>query len=229
MIWLAVALGLILVVALLYWLFIIAEGAYMGSGAVILLYNWGAKSYDRIKDLDPVDEARYLARPILDEIQAVPQPLVLDVATGTGRLPLALLRQLDFRGHIVGLDLSAQMLAQARRKIVWFGDHVDLIRRGADILPFRDEAFDLVTCLEALEFLPAPRVIAEMVRVLRPGGLLLVSNRVGWESYFLPARFCGRGRMERLLATHSLQDIRAEQWQAYYDLVWARKESRGRV
>ena len=225
---LAAALLIAIVLLVLYWLFIIAEGTYLGCGMVVLLYDWGARSYDRIKNLDPVDEAEYLALPILDRIRDVPYPRVLDVATGTARLPLTLLRQPDFRGYVVGLDLSAKMLEQARRNTARLRGRLDLVRQRADQLPFRDACFDVVTCLEALEFMPDPqRVVAEMVRVLRPGGLLLVSNRVGWEARLLPGRYCTRGQLERLLATQPLMDIQTKLWQTHYDLIWARKEKRG--
>lgn len=220
--WLLLIPGLALV---LYWLFITTEGAYLGSGVVAKLYDWSAKSYDRIKDEDPIDEAEYLALPLLEKIENVPAPLVLDVATGTGRLPLALLRQLDFRGHIVGLDLAARMLEQAQRRLTWYRDRLDLVRQDALTLPFRDQCFDVVTCLEALEFMPDPRrVIAEMVRVLKPGGLLLVTNRVGVESHLFPGRHCSRGRLESLLAAFPLRGIQTNRWRVYYDQVWARKE-----
>ena len=228
MVWAFLGLVLLLLLMLLYWQIIIAEGAYVGPRLVTLLYDWGAASYDRIKDVDPVDEAAYLAHPILSRIGHVDHPLVLDVATGTGRLPLALLQQLDFAGYVVGLDLSAQMLAQARQKLAPFRRRVGLIRQRADELPFRGGVFDVVTCLEALEFMPEPRqAVAEMVRVLRPGGLLLVTNRVGWEANLLQGRDCGRGRMEAILAALDLQEVRAERWQVYYDLIWARKGSEG--
>ena len=221
-----IGLAVLLVFGLLYWQFIIAEGAYLGSRVVVLLYDWAARSYDRIKDVDAVNEAHFLAQPILDQMRRVPTPLILDVATGTGRLPMALLKQVDFRGHIVGLDLSARMLRQARQQAAPFASHVDLIRERADTLPFRDQTFDLVTCLEALEFMPDPeQAIAEMVRVLRPGGMLVISNRVGWEARFLWGRACGRGRMEQILAAHPLRGVRTTRWQVHYDLVWARRES----
>ena len=223
---LLIGLGTALIVGMLYWQFIIAEGAYLGSSVVVLLYNWAARSYDRIKDIDPVDEAYYLAQPILDQIRNVPTPLVLDVATGTGRLPLALLKKVDFRGHIIGLDLSAKMLEQARQQAALFAHRLDLVRERAGVLPFKDRSFDLVTCLEALEFMPDPaHVIAEMVRVLRPGGVLVISNRVGWESRFLWGRSCGRGNAEQILATHPLRAVRTTRWQVHYDLIWARKEN----
>lgn len=112
--------ALVIVAAVIYWLFVIAEGAYFGPKIVILLYDWSAKSYDRIKDVSPVDEAERLALPLLGQLGGTIHPLVLDVATGTGRLPLALLRQPDFAGRVIGTDLSARMLAEAYDKAAWF-------------------------------------------------------------------------------------------------------------
>ena len=223
---LLIGLVALLIVGILYWQFVIAEGAYLGSRVVVLLYDWAARSYDRIKDVDAVNEAYYLAQPILGQMRVVPVPMILDVATGTGRLPLALLKQVEFRGHIVALDLSAKMLKQARRQTALFAHRLDFVRERACVLPFKDGSFDLVTCLEALEFMPDPaQVIAEMVRVLRPGGMLVISNRVGWESRFLWGRSCGRGRMEQILATHPLRGERTTRWQVHYDLIWASREN----
>ncbi|MDH4208368.1 MAG: hypothetical protein OEV76_05805, partial [Anaerolineae bacterium] len=98
-----VALALLLLAAaagVAYWLVVLTEGAYLGSRAVRFLYDWGAASYDRVKQFDPVDDAQSLALPLLRELRGVERPLVLDVATGTGRLPRALRRNLGFQGRI---------------------------------------------------------------------------------------------------------------------------------
>jgi len=84
--------------------------------------------------------------------------------------------------------------------------------------------FDCVTCLEALEFMRDPGgAIREMARVLRPGGVLLVSNRVGRDAWFFPGRLCGRGRLEWCLRELGLGEVTTERWQVHYDLIWARK------
>lgn len=230
MVWVLAGLGLVLLLALLYWQIIIAEGAYLGAQVVTLLYDWGAASYDRIKNVHPVDEAVYLAHPLLARLSDVRSPWILDVATGTGRLPLAVVQQLDFSGRVVGLDLSTKMLRQARLKLAPFRNRVTLIQQAAGNLPFRDDAFDAVTSLEALEFVPdPPRAVAEMVRVLKPGGLLLITNRIGWEARLLQGRYCGRGHMEEVLAALPVREVQTERWQVYYDLIWARKEERGKA
>jgi len=67
------------------------------------------------------------------------------------------------------------------------------------------------------------QTVREMVRVLKPGGILLVSNRVDREAWLFPGRYCRRGRMEALLRQEGLIGIDTRLWQTYYDLVWAEK------
>jgi SAM-dependent methyltransferase len=96
--------------------------------------------------------------------------------------------------------------------------------RDAQDLPFPDETFDAITCLEALEFTPAPqRVLDEMARVLRPGGVFLVTNRVNWERKLMPGKAFDDDTMRAMLARASLTHVTIRPWQVYYDLVWAHK------
>ena len=216
-------LGAMALIGLLYWLFIVAEGAYLGPKVVAWTYDLAAGRYDSIKRFQPEDERWYVAGPVLRGLQGVDRPLVLDVATGTGRLPLALLRA-DFAGRIIGLDLSKGMLGRAQAKLRPWGEQVCLVRQDAARLPFADGVFDAVTCLESLEFLPRPpQALAEMVRVLAPGGLLLVTNRVGAEASLLPGRAFPRPRFEEELARLGLGRIEVHRWQVSYDMATARK------
>jgi ubiquinone/menaquinone biosynthesis C-methylase UbiE len=228
--WIAlVAAGLAGLVALAYWQLIIAEGTYLGPRVVAWTYDIVSRHYDAIKRFEPRDESWFVAVPLLRGLEEVERPLILDVATGTGRLPLALLRE-RFRGQIVGLDLSQGMLRQARRKLRAYGDQVSLIWQDASLLPFEDSTFDAVTCLESLEFMPQPlAVLSEMVRVLAPGGVLYLTNRVGREARFLPGRAIPRPQFEQVLAAHPLSDFQVRAWQVNYDLVIGRKagEQRG--
>jgi len=218
--------GLVVVLAAVafYWLFILSEGIYLGQKVVIALYDWGASKYDQVKHVQPHDDGLHLARPLLAALRKVQFPLVLDVATGTGRLPLTLLRQWDFRGRIVGLDLSRCMLSIARRKTDSQSHRVALIREDAMRLPFPDGIFHAVTCVEALEFLPKPdRALMEMVRVLRPGGQLVVTNRVGTDARLLPGRAYRPEVLEKKLHCLGVRNVRPRRWQAHYDLIEAQK------
>ncbi|MGD8488476.1 MAG: methyltransferase domain-containing protein [Anaerolineae bacterium] len=226
MTWTWIGLGVASVVGLIvlaYWQLVLAEGTYLGPRMVARTYDWVASRYDAIKQYQPGAERWFVAGPVLRGLQGIQHPLILDVATGTGRLPLALLRE-RFRGEIIGLDLSSGMLRQARANLGMYAEQVTLVQQDASHLPFDDGQFDAVTCMESLEFMPRPLdVLAEMVRVLAPGGILFLTNRVGWEARWLPRRAIGRPAFKRALAGLGLVDIEVRPWQVNYDLAAARK------
>jgi SAM-dependent methyltransferase len=99
-----------------------------------------------------------------------PGDRVLDVGCGPGNFTR------DFgaaagEGLAVGVDASASMLAVAARDNG--GSNIAYIRGDARELPFRDACFDAVCCYAALYFIEEPmRALAELVRVLAPGGRL---------------------------------------------------------
>ncbi len=216
--------ALAIAVALAYWLLQVSEGSYLGERAVKALYEWGASRYDQVKQVLPQQDGLHLARPLLARLHDHAAPLVLDVATGTGRLPLALLRQWDFEGRVVGLDFSPGMLAVAQSKTSAQRQRVGLVQSNALTLCVRDGAFDAVTCLEALELIANPdAAIAEIMRVLKPGGEVLLSNRVGLQARLLPGRTHRPHAFEQRLSRLGLLQVQTRRWQADYDLVAARK------
>jgi ubiquinone/menaquinone biosynthesis C-methylase UbiE len=208
----------------LYWLLILTEGAYLGPAVVRALYDRGAGSYDRVKDFDIEADAWNLAIPLESRLKGKRHPLVLDIATGTGRVLLAILRRPDFDGRVVGLDVSWRMVREAQRKCGGYWGRVDLVINEAPGLPLRNDSFDAVICIEALEFLPSPRhALREMARVLVPGGTLLVSNRVGRDAFFFPGRAFKVDKMKEQLISLGLEQVENKRWEDCYDLVWARK------
>jgi ubiquinone/menaquinone biosynthesis C-methylase UbiE len=224
--WLLLILAFVIIVLVGYWQLIIAEGVYLGPRVVRWLYDWTAGRYDRTKSFDEADEDYFLGQPLAVALSARRRPFVLDVATGTGRLPLTLLRQPGFEGQVFGLDRSTKMLCVAQRHLAPRADQSKLLLASAVPLPIADECFEAVTCLEALEFFPNAAVaLSEMARVLRPGGWLLITNRVGWEAQLMPGHTWSRAKLILILRQLSLTDISVRPWQVYYDLVWARKRS----
>ncbi len=220
----------ILLAALAYWELIIAEGVHLGPRIVALLYDLTASRYDNIKQFNPPDESWFLGEPLAHALQNVPAPLVLDVATGTARLPRTLLAQPGFGGRVIALDGSRWMLGRAAKDAQEYmeSSRLTLIWQDAGKLPFADGAFDAVTCLEALEFVPDMcQVLREIVRVLRPGGVVLVTNRVGPWAKFLPFHVQSPARFEAILAEAGLERIRTQVWQVEYDLVWANRPGDG--
>ena len=81
--------------------------------------------------------------------------------------------------ELVGLDPEPEMLALARRRADELGRAVTLVEGSAMALPFPDGSFDSVVCTFVLCGVPDDRsAVAEMVRVLRPGGRLLLADHV---------------------------------------------------
>lgn len=99
---------------------------------------------------------------------------VLDAGCGAG----VLMEEIARRGHqVTGLDVSLEMAAQAAQAV---GDSglalAGCVQGDLEALSFRDHAFDAVVCVGVLQYLPGDKAsIAELGRVLRPGGLVVVT------------------------------------------------------
>ncbi len=227
LVWALVGMALLWLTALIYWQVFIAEGAYLGQRVVTWLYNITAQQYDRIKQYDPEMEALFLGRPLAEALRRLSAPLVLDVATGTGRLPLALFEQPGFRGQVVGLDASRSMLEVAAHKLRADRHRLTLIRRDAAQLPFHNGTFDAVTCLEMVEFTPNPEAqLAEAIRVLRPGGVFVTTRRRGFNARLMPGKTHSREEFRALLERLGLAYVEILPWQVEYDLVWGIRTGR---
>ena len=221
-------LAILALLAFLYWLIVIGEGTYLGRGAVRFIYRHGARFYDQARrQVTAGDEAALL--PILREALGGCSALrVLDVATGTGRVPLLLAAQPWFAGSVTGIDLTPAMLDLARAKVAGAGlaERVALCEGDAGALPWPAASFDMVTSLEALEFFPRPRrALAEMVRTLRPGGALVVSKYPDGWARALPLKGLTRRAMARQMERLGMRAIEFRAWQpGHYELVIARKQ-----
>ncbi len=215
--------------ALAWWLLVTTEGVYLGQRVVIWLYDLYAGRYDAIKGFDPRSETLFLGLSTRIALKDVRAPLVLDVATGTGRYPLVLLEEPHFNGRVWGLELSRKMLSQAAAKLGDRGDRLAWLWYEAEHLPFEDHTFDMVACLEALEFLRSQRqALAEMVRVLRPGGVLLTTRRLGRDARLMPGRALSESALQALLESLGRESGAFRRWQMDYDLVWAHRPGAGK-
>ena len=234
MFWWIFLLFIIILALFVYWQFILAEGAYFGAPLVALLYDWTAERYNTIKDFDNDLEQLTLGTPLANRLAHQPEATVLDVATGTGRLPLVLFRQPHYRGRVIGVDRAVKMLNVARRDTRPFAERISLVQADAMALPFADNSLPVVTSLEAMEFLPQPQTgLTELVRVLRPvsaphpdSGWLLFTNRIGWEARLMPGKTWPTAQLKQILAKFPLRYVDVVAWQTIYDMVWAQKIQR---
>jgi SAM-dependent methyltransferase len=120
--------------------------------------------------------------PVLLEF-AVPSrgDVALDVATGTGNTALALA---PFVECVTGMDLAVKMLENARTRALEEGVvNADFLEGSAERLPFPDTSFDLVTSRHAPHhFRDAAKFLAEVARVLKPGGRFVMADQVTLEA-----------------------------------------------
>lgn len=127
-----------------------------------------ARSYDRAGAVFSFGQDPRWRRALVAAVDADPDDVVLDVATGTGLVAVELAKRYGCR--VVGLDRSPDMLAQAARRN---GSISGLVNARAERLPFDDATFDHVTFTYLLRYVDDPATtVRELSRVLKPGGRL---------------------------------------------------------
>jgi ubiquinone/menaquinone biosynthesis C-methylase UbiE len=129
----------------------------------VFFYAWGR-------------EGRFRAR-ILDVAGVAEGEHVLDVCCGTGTLALAAKDRVGASGVVHGVDAAPEMIERARTKAARRGLEATFHVSSAETLPFADGTFDVVLCTLGVHHLPVAvrePVFAEMHRVLRPGGRVLI-------------------------------------------------------
>jgi len=116
---------------------------------------------------------RPLAGMLLERFPLFPGDRILDLACGTGIVARLAAPMVGVEGRVVGIDLSAAMIAVAGREPAPEGAPIEWREGDAAALPFEDGAFDAVLCQQGLQFMPdKPAVLAELYRVLAPRGRL---------------------------------------------------------
>jgi SAM-dependent methyltransferase len=198
------------------------EGIHIGPRVQAFLYDQWAKNYDRAKQAGQAQDVEMLARPLIEKLSTVPEPFVLDVATGTGRLPFALMGQSDFKGSVIAVDISHGMLEKAVKKLAPHRERVRFIQYDSFPLPFPDETFDVVCCMEALELIGEKQAaVKELSRVLRPGGILLTSR--GTEESGRGIVVISAETLTGLLHNAGFEDVEITPWWRVFNRVFAHK------
>jgi demethylmenaquinone methyltransferase/2-methoxy-6-polyprenyl-1,4-benzoquinol methylase len=134
-----------------------------------------APRYDLMNDLMSLGLHRAWKAYTVAVANLRPEDRVLDLAGGTGDLALAFARQVGSKGLVVHTDINEAMLSVGRDRLLDKGLALPTTLCDAESLPFREGAFDLVSVAFGLRNMThKDKALAEMARVLRPGGRLLV-------------------------------------------------------
>jgi ubiquinone/menaquinone biosynthesis C-methylase UbiE len=165
-----------------------AEGYKISSDAEVAsslaaqrFKNRDASSYDLLTDeFDRFTNrlSRPLASKMISLARLAPSERILDIGTGTGIVALQGAQMVGAGGKVLGIDLSDGMLAAAEAKVsqAGFSNQVEFRKMDAEALDLADQSFDVVLSLFALFHFPNPLVaLKEMLRVLRPGGRLIIA------------------------------------------------------
>jgi SAM-dependent methyltransferase len=132
------------------------------------MVDWSAGEYERTAtELEPA------ARHVIERAAIAPGERVLDIACGTGN---AALIAAQAGARVVGLDSAARLIDVARERAANAGADAEFVVGDALELPFDDRAFDAVVSVFGVIFVPDPaRAVAEILRVLKPGGRAVLS------------------------------------------------------
>ncbi len=143
---------------------------------VATMFNHIAPAYDFFNSLSSFGLDRYWRRKGIDALKSFAPQDILDVATGTGDLALLAAKRLKPR-RVIGVDISDGMMEVGRQKVMRadLQQTISFQHEDCTCLSFEGECFDAVTASFGIRnFQQLDTALAEMLRVLRPGGHLML-------------------------------------------------------
>lgn len=118
------------------------------------------------------DHARSLYDYVIKTTNQYRHESVLDVGCGTGKVLSEILKEKDVKGS--GIDLSEEMVKIAVERL---GADADVRCGDSEHLPWNDNSFDVILCIDSFHHYPRPQIVlAEMKRVLRSGGKIIIAD-----------------------------------------------------
>ncbi len=144
--------------------------------------NLGGTELGPVADLEARGRAAgFLAmvRSLMEEVRLRPGETVLDVGCGTGFLDRWLAHSTGQANRITGVDINSYQLREAKAIARKEGleEVIDFRTESAEALPFADSSFDVTMSVTVMEEVDADKMLAEMVRVTKPGGRVAVAVR----------------------------------------------------
>jgi len=139
------------------------------------LFTTIADHYDVMNSLMTLNRDKYWRNCAIREADLRPDNIVLDVCCGTGKLTFGLAEQVP-NGKVIGVDFCEAMLNKAQKALIkaHHNKRITIMQANALALPFDDNTFDCVITAFGLRNLPnVHKPIAEMYRVVRPGGKVI--------------------------------------------------------
>ena len=140
------------------------------------MFNDIAPTYDRLNHILSLDIDKLWRKRVVRIVSRLGAKHIMDMATGTGDLAIALARKIE-DSTIYGVDFSSEMLAVAKQKIEQLGlsDRISLTECNAEDIPFEDEKVDLATVAFGVRnFEHQKEALTEIKRTIRRGGHLVV-------------------------------------------------------
>jgi ubiquinone/menaquinone biosynthesis C-methylase UbiE len=169
---------------------------------------------DERATLDDENAVKELVATLLAPIDGA---AVLDIGTGTGADAIALARSVGPRGRVVGLDRSADMLTEARRRAGGSALPLEFVQGDASALAFDDDSFDRCRAERVLVHVADPGVaVREMARVTRPGGVVVASDVDGGTIFVNSSNAGLTGRLVRGLTDDMASGWAGRRLQRYF-------------
>jgi ubiquinone/menaquinone biosynthesis C-methylase UbiE len=180
------------------------------------LWRWGIWFFDHQNVINAILFGQYdrLLKRTLAQVDARPDARLLQLTSVYGKLTPSLLSATENEVHLC--DIATGQLQLARRKTQFVADRCHLARMNAEILGYSDDAFDQVIVFFLFHEMPSDarqRTYAEIARVTRPGGSVLITEygetpELHWLYRFMPFRW-SLGRLEPFLPGFWQEDVAA--------------------